>query len=151
MITAADYADIQQTCYRYSYAMDARRWELMNDVFLPDALIIMNGREFRGRAAGVGEIREFIECCSVTHHMNTNLLILESSPDRAHSVLYFQAWHRGSGEHSGATVEHQGTYTDDFQRTSAGWRIAKRDEKAPIEIGDFRKVFAGALRTRLEM
>lgn len=135
--TAADLAAFTDLINRYSLAMDSREWGLMDDVFTRDAVISMNGTPFSGRTIGVGAIRIFIECCALTHHMNSNVVIRRREHERVFVTSNFRAWHRGVDDHSEETFETMGTYEDEFIRTESGWRICRRDESSPIVMGDY--------------
>lgn len=133
---AGDIAAISEVIYRYSLAMDDRNWALMDSVFLPDAEIAMGDILFHGATDGIEAIRACIECCSVTHHLNGNIIVAFEKDGAAAQVRSaFRAWHRGIGEKSDTTFEAMGSYTDRFVRTDAGWRIAVRHEQSPVAIG----------------
>jgi len=128
-------AAISRVICLYSLAMDSRDWVLMDEVFTEDAEIAMGETRFHGRAAGVAAIRACIECCSLTHHMNSNLLV-DFEAGGARALSNFRAWHKGVGERADEVFEAMGTYADRFVRTAQGWRIARRDEASPIVLGD---------------
>lgn len=143
MISADDWFEIAQVTYRYSHAMDARRWELMDDVFLPDATIVLGDDTVEGRDNGVAAIRSFIETCSATHHVNSNLLVLDAREDRVTATCNFHAWHKGAGPTADQVLECLGTYVDEFVRTADGWRISRREEAVTgITQGDIERFFA---------
>jgi ketosteroid isomerase-like protein len=144
----ADLAAISDVINRYSLAMDSGDWSLMDRVFTPDATISLNGTPFVGRATAVGAIRIFIQCCSLAHHMNSNVVIRSQDGDAASVISNFRAWHRGKGDRAGETFETLGTYADSFVRTAQGWRIARRDESSPIVFGDYS--FFDAALPRIE-
>ena len=137
--------DIAAVIYRYSLALDTRDWALMDEVFLSDAEIHLGETIFLGRERGVAAIRACIECCSVTHHMNSNVLATIDG-DRAKVCANFRAWHRGREARSAETFEAMGHYFDDFVRSPQGWRIAKRVELGPIMLGDLNFFSAAASR-----
>jgi hypothetical protein len=134
MINPRDLAEIMQVLSRYSMAMDLRRWELMDEVFLPDAEIVMNGAVLKPSYRGIAVIRNAIEFCSYTQHLNGTTLV-EKAGDRVIVTTNVRAWHRG-GENDGKSYEAIGRYVDLFVLTPKGWRIARRDEQIPIFIGD---------------
>ena len=144
-----DLADIHQLINRYSVAMDMRRWELFDDVFLPDAEIIINGSRFWPAWRGVALIREAIELCDYTQHINASTLVEFESEDRATGTTSVHAWHRSASD--GKTLENLGRYHDLYVRTPAGWRIARRDERVPITSSGEDTFFApiGASFARL--
>ena len=142
MISPQTVQEIEQIMFRYSFAMDTRQWDRMNAVFLPDAHIILGGHVHSSRDAGVGAIRGFIECCSHTHHVNTNILVLEATEDQIRTISNFRAFHRGRGARADEVLECMGTYTDVFRQGADGWRIAERQEESPVVIGDMEQFFS---------
>jgi len=150
--TAQDLLEISEVLYRYSDAMDRRDWALMDEVFTEDATADIAGHLFpSGRDSIVVTIRAAIECCSATHHMNTNVQA-QIDGDRAHVTHRFLAWHRGRGACADTTYLTLGTYADEFVRTANAWRIRHRQERNPVEIwsdmnapGDQQAFFAAAL------
>ena len=150
MTHSEDLAAIAAVIHRYSRAMDCREWQLMEQVFVEDATATFNDTTFlRGRAQVVGLIRAAIECCSITHHMNTNIeAVIEGDTARVRNL--FRAWHRGAAERTHISFEALGSYEDEFVRTRAGWRIRHRAERSPIEFGDGAALFGEAIQSFLE-
>jgi hypothetical protein len=134
MTRADDHAEILQVLSRYSLAIDLRRWEWMDEVFLPDAEIYMNGALLKPAFRGVAVIRSSIECCSFTQHLNGTTLISAAEGGLA-VTTHVRAWHRSRADDR-KVLEAIGGYEDLFVRTPAGWRIARRREEVPIFIGD---------------
>jgi len=100
-----------------------------------------------GRERGVAAIRAAIECCAVTHHMNSNVRA-EISGDTARVANNFRAWHAGAereAEGGGRAIyEALGDYHDDFVRGADGrWLIRRRVETTVGDMGD-RGIFAAA-------
>jgi ketosteroid isomerase-like protein len=125
--------EITAIIYRYSTAMDTRQWQLMDEVFTADAVGDMGGLICNGRTEAVTFIRTAIECCAKTHHMNSNIeTVVTGDTARVHSK--FSAWHRGKNGTKDSVLLALGTYTDDFVRTSAGWRIKRRAEQPQMEV-----------------
>ena len=146
-----DFRQIEAVLYRYSRAMDMRQWHLMDDVFIEDATVDMGGAMFaRSREQAVLLIRTAIECCSVTHHMNSNIEI-DIDGDTARVTNNFRAWHRGKGQREHLVYEAMGYYADDFIHTRDGWRIRHRTERSTIELGNLEEFFADALPLFAEM
>ena len=152
---SAALQQIAEVIHRYSSAMDLRHWQLMDEVFVPEATVEMNGFLFaRNREHAVAVIRAAIECCSITHHMNSNIELLEFGATYAKVRNRFRAWHRGKAPRERLVFEALGTYDDEFVPTTQGWRILHRSEHSPIEIGepsatffaDAMPVFATAMK-----
>ena len=131
---AEDLAGISAVINLYSRAMDTRHFELMEQVFTPQAVIVLGAMQFRSRERGVAAIRACIDCCSLTHHMNSNIEA-QIEGDRAEVRSCFRAWHQGWGAHAHEIFEALGTYEDRFVRSAAGWRIAQRVESSPVLLG----------------
>jgi hypothetical protein len=144
MLSADDQAEILQVLSRYCMAIDLRRWELMDKVFLPDAEIYMNGALLRPAARGVAVIRDSIECCSFTQHLIGSTLV-ETDGEHVTVTTQVRAWHRG-GEGDRLVIEAMGRYVDRFVCTLEGWRIARREEIVPAFMGD-EALFAAAAPT----
>lgn len=145
MDNSEDLAGIAEVINRYSTSMDSRQWDLMDDVFLDNATVDMNDAMFcRGRTQILHLIRTAIECCSITHHMNSNIEAVVDG-DTARVTSKFRAWHRGRGVREHLTFEALGYYHDEFLRTPEGWRIQHRAERSPIEFGDQLEFFAEAM------
>jgi hypothetical protein len=150
MDIATDMSEISSIIYRYSRAMDARQWALMDQVFVPDVVGELDGFVCRGRDELVRFIRAAIECCATTHHMNVNIEAAFAN-DRAKVWSKFSAWHTGRNDMSDRIFLALGSYTDDFVRTPHGWRIANRAERTQIQVwldasqqGSVEQFFAAA-------
>jgi hypothetical protein len=125
--------EIAAVIYRYSTAMDTLQWHLMDDVFTVDAVGDLGGLGCNGRNDTVKFIRAAIECCERTHHMNSNIeAVVAGSTARVSSR--FSAWHTGKDKTKDDVFLALGTYIDEFVRTDAGWRIARREERTQIEV-----------------
>ncbi len=133
---------IEQVIFRYSLAMDRRAWKDMDDVFVPDARIVMEDMVFPSRETGVAAIQGFIERCSQTHHVNSNILIRSVEGNDVRTVTNFRAWHRGRDARADEILECLGTYEDVFRHTPQGWRIVERIESSPIVIGSIETFFS---------
>jgi hypothetical protein len=149
---AADITEIASIIYRYSTAMDARHWALMDEVFADDVVGELDGFVCRGRAELVKFIRTAIECCTSTHHMNGNIEATVAN-DRAKVSSKFSAWHTGRNDMSDRIFLALGTYTDDLVRTPQGWRITNRAERTQIQVwldasqqGSVEQFFAAAFK-----
>jgi hypothetical protein len=144
MLSADDHAEILQVLAKYCAAIDLRRWALMDEVFLPDADIYMNGELLKPAARGVAVIRDSIECCSFTQHLIGSTLV-ETDGERVTVTTQVRAWHRG-GEGDKLVIEAMGHYRDRFVCAPQGWRIARREENVPVMMGDM-PLFAAAAPT----
>jgi hypothetical protein len=60
-----------------------------------------------------------------TQHIITNHVITFDDDDHATCVAYVQAGHHNPNSIGGSDQTVHGFYTNRFERTSSGWRIAK--------------------------
>lgn len=136
---------VADTVNRYTYALDERDWDLLDDVFTPDAVARYGAAAapaVRGRAAIVAMIRSFLDRCGPSQHLLGNHVI-DIDGDTADSVCKARVLHIGAGEHANITYECVGVYRDRLSRTAHGWRIAERTFVIDIELGDRAAVLGG--------
>ena len=132
MAEGQDIAAITWVLHEYCRGIDEHRVEeMVAAVYLPDAV---DYRRIDRILRGHGQIRQmFLNAVAVieaTMHQLSNIQITVSG-DTATSFSYVQANHwmvstsdRGPIRPVDCTLA--GTYTDEFVRTTAGWRIASR-------------------------
>jgi 3-phenylpropionate/cinnamic acid dioxygenase small subunit len=119
----ADRLDITDVLMRYATAMDTRDYVLLRSCFTDDAtleydLATSSPAEFVERVTPLARFE-------ATQHMVTNVRI-ELDGDHARTTSYAHAMHV-RGESAGReTYLMAGTYTDEFVRDIAGWRICRR-------------------------
>ncbi len=108
----------------YSYALDDRRFDDLDDVFLPDATAEL-GRPLTGRDAIKDRIRDALVPLDASQHLvATHQVRLDG--DRATGRCYLQAQHVRAGTEGGSLFVVGGRYEDRYVRTVDGWRIAHR-------------------------
>ncbi len=138
---AADYWPIARVLDRYAEALDARRWELLSDVFVPELEFDFGEWVVSSRDEAVTAIRSYLDDCGPTQHLLGNYRI-DVDGDGARSRVYVRAFHLGIGQASGKTYEMGGEYRDELRRTPEGWRITRREGVVFWEIGS-RAVLGG--------
>jgi hypothetical protein len=118
----ADWAEISAVITRYCTALDTRNWELLRDVFTPDA--VRDGGT--GGADGIiALVRRTLERVDTTQHLVGNLVVhLEGDEATATSAAIAQ--HVRAGAPGGPDYLVGARYSDRLVRTPAGWRIAHR-------------------------
>ncbi len=117
-----DRAALGDLASRYAVAVDTRTFEQLRDVFLDDATLD-TGRSVR---SGIDEILTAMEGLRryvATSHMLGQQLV-EAGSEGATGVTYCTAHHLSDADRTD-TVMHI-RYHDEFVRTDAGWRIARR-------------------------
>jgi hypothetical protein len=108
----------------YSYALDDRRFDDLDDVFLADATADL-GRRLEGRAAIKDRIRDALVPLDASQHLVATHQV-QVDGDRATGRCYLQAQHVRAGAEGGARFMVGGRYEDRYVRTADGWRIEHR-------------------------
>ena len=125
---ATDLAEIQQKIYRYGYAIDARDFESLDDVFTEDALVhydVPGGVEKRWPEMK-SWLPQGLQLFRVTQHNMSNPLV-EFDGDRARSRTYGHLVHvQHHKDGSSTRMVHHATYSDEWIRGAAGWKICRR-------------------------
>jgi hypothetical protein len=140
-LAASDRAEIGDLLARYCFAIDRRDWEVLRDVFAPDAQITYSGPRV---CTGVNEIVAFFRATAsavaVTQHLLHTSLLQATGPDTAAGLTHVTAHHVGYDvvlpAVEAATYTVTGTYDDRFARTPAGWRISRRTLTLLTSAGD---------------
>jgi SnoaL-like domain len=120
----ADRQAIVDLTIAYSWALDARRFDDLDRVFVPDATAEL-GRSLDGRAAIKARIRDALVPLQASQHMVASHQV-QVDGDRATGRLYLQAQHVKPGTSGGDLFMVGGSYEDRYVRTPDGWRIAHR-------------------------
>jgi hypothetical protein len=141
--TSAELADrlaIEQVIARYVHALDARDYDRLDDVFLPDTRFDLS--EAGGIVGSWLEVKRYYQdnlAAFVDYqHAFTNVLLEFHGRRRAHSrskVINPCGMIGGDGElHHFEVV---GAYEDDWRRVPDGWRIAERTWRQGWIWGDY--------------
>ena len=129
----SDRLEIQELLASYSYAIDTRDWDALDEVFTPDAFI--DDSAMGGSSGSLQETKDFLANAlgmfSMFQHMVATTK-LHIDGDTAHSRTICHnpmVIDQGDGD---PHVFFCGLwYRDQFVRTPAGWRIKERvEEKA---------------------
>ena len=124
-----DRAEISDVQLRYATGTDSRDWELFRSCFAEEVEIDFS--EGFGQPAvrmraddWVRSTAPRMESFKATHHMITNLVITFDGEDRATCVAYVLASHHLPNATGDSDQTVYGYYTNRFERTADGWRIA---------------------------
>ena len=134
-LSLADKDAIRDVLTAYAHAIDRRRWELMPQIFHPEATFAFgpiggSWQDFVSQAQAV------INNCVATHHQLGQMLIAADGPDAAIAETYMTAMHivppgyplatvfPDRGEDYSAVIA--GRYVDRFELRDGAWRIAHR-------------------------
>lgn len=110
---------------RYTWALDGRQWDDLDEVFLPDATANLT-EDLVGRDAIKARIRRALEPLDASQHIIANHQVVVHG-DRASCRCYLQAQHVRQAAHGSPNFIVAGRYEDQLVRTAHGWRIAHRD------------------------
>jgi hypothetical protein len=128
----SDRLEIQDLLVAYSYAIDFRRWDELDDVFTPDAVI--DYTETGGPRGTLAETKAFLRKAmpmfsAFQHNIATSQVILDGDTATGRTVC-----HNPMVIDKGTELPHVWFYglwyRDRFARTAAGWRITERYEEA---------------------
>ena len=120
-------AKIEDLLNRYATALDGRDWDVLDEVFAPDATAHFQGiGHYEDRDAIVAVIRSVLGQCGPTQHLLGNMRI-EINGQEAQSKCYLQAIHAGLGKYASEKMTVWGEYRDKLKRTPQGWRIVHRE------------------------
>jgi len=136
----SDRAEIQDLMVRYSYCIDDGDWDGLDAVFTPDAVI--DYTQTGGARGTYPEIKRFLAEAlprfpGYQHVSTCTQITLDGDHASARTIVF-----------NPMLVDHEGTrqvffigawYLDTLVRTSAGWRIRQRIEKASWDFNTPRK------------
>ncbi len=122
----ADRVAIQDLMARYAYAVDAKRWELLHDVFQVGAEIdfVANGG-IKGTWPGLGDwLSQAMSGFTACQHYLSNFAT-DVQGDRATSRFYVFTQMITAKDGADQILSDGGYYNAEFARTSAGWRVRR--------------------------
>lgn len=122
-----DVIDIRGRLELYGFAVDARRWDLFDRIFARDDLHVRHGDN--AAYTGLAKFKDGFDRVhlgfDLTRHSMSNFLI-DVAGDQARSITYGQWRLVRFGCPGGDCWTSEGWYEDQWLRTDAGWRIARR-------------------------
>lgn len=126
----SDRMEIQDVMVEYCYAIDTRKWDRLDDVFTPDAVI--DYTEMAGFKGNLAQTKAFLAAAmpretipNCQHIISTSKITLAG--DRAHGKTICT---NPMVINADGTVMFVGLwYVDEFLRTQKGWRISSRYEE----------------------
>lgn len=129
---AVDRLEIQNILTRYCTAIDSKRYEMLDEVFTPEAFIDYTSA---GGAKGqFPEIREWLESTlvlfPVTQHVVSNFDIVVRGDEATSRCVFFNPMGLGLPDGTVRMLFFGGYYNDRLVRTGAGWRIIERIEES---------------------
>jgi ketosteroid isomerase-like protein len=126
-LSLADRSAIRDLALRYCTAVDRRDWDLLAELFLPDATVdVQRSNLMRGTDEIVARYRRGLSRYDATHHMVTNHEIAVDGDSARHSCLVHAQHMRPDA--AGSTIfTIGGRYEDQLVRTPQGWRFKHRE------------------------
>lgn len=127
----SDRLEIDDLLARYSFAIDERDWDALDDIFTPDARIDYS--ETGGAAGSLAAIKRWLPLALerfpiFQHLVATTRLDLDGDRAASRTILFNPMVHEGeSGERQTFFIGLW--YRDRLVRTIAGWRICERYEE----------------------
>lgn len=128
----SDRLEIQDLLSRYTYAIDERNWDGLDEVFTPDAVIDYS--ETGGAKGSVAQIKAWLPVAMerfprYQHMVATTKLELDGDTAKSRTILFNPMVYQG--DDGNEQVFFIGLwYRDKLIRTAEGWRIAERYEEA---------------------
>lgn len=134
---------IQEQLFSFCHAVDSKRFDNLEKVFLTSA----TGDYGKGRT--VGSLAELVASmrhnlgeesnCGPSQHNVLNLRITPAIDEKWESTAHFYAVHEGRGQWEGLLWKTWGEYRDIWTLTEEGWKIRHRNyqtffSEGPVEI-----------------
>jgi hypothetical protein len=124
----SDRMEIQELMVKYCHAIDNRDWDVLDEIFTPDAVIDYS--EMVGIKGSLVEIKAFlaesIQQLSVSQHIiSTAQIKIEGDCAHGRTICTNPMVLR----HDGHVMLVGLWYRDEFVRTAKGWRIKSRYEE----------------------
>ena len=135
----SDRLEIQDLMVRYSYAIDSRNWDALDDVFTPDAHIDYS--VFGGSVGNLAETKAFLTeampMFTTLQHMVSGTTIAFDGDTATAKTQCHNPMTMGDADQPDLMVCGL-WYVDKLARTADGWRIEER-----VEEKVYMKVFPG--------
>lgn len=127
----SDRLEIQDLLARYSFAIDGRDWDALDDIFTPDARIDYS--ETGGAAGSLAEIKRWLPLALehfpiFQHLVATSKLDIVGDHATSRTILFNPMVHESEGGER-QTFFIGLWYRDRLVRTPDGWRIRDRYEE----------------------
>jgi SnoaL-like domain len=135
----SDRMEIQDLMVRYSYAIDSRNWDALDDVFTPDAFIDYS--VFGGSTGDLPSTKEFLASAmpmfgSLQHMVSGTTITIDGDTAETRTQCH-NPMTIGDGDDADLMVCGL-WYVDKLVRTAEGWRIKER-----IEEKVYMRIFPG--------
>jgi hypothetical protein len=125
----SDRLEIQDLITAYSYAVDFHRFDDLDDIFSADGVLDLT--ETGGIAGPLPEVKQWLATvlphfAGHQHLVATSQVTIDGDTATARSICHNPMWFTDPAQ----PPLYVGLwYLDDFVRTDAGWRIARRAQR----------------------
>jgi hypothetical protein len=139
----ADRLAVSDVVVRYFELVDAKSWDLMDEVFTDDTTaqwtpeVVVTGRDKL-----VDATRHMLSSDEIATYHHVATMAPRVDGDRASVVARVRAMHYGRGRREGKFYESLGVQPTELVRTSQGWRISHHEWKIATKFGDMEELFA---------
>jgi hypothetical protein len=123
--THEDFHAIVNVAIAYTWALDTKSFDALNDVFATDATGMLNGVHCDTRDAIIARISGSLLRLDFTQHLVGNHQVVVTGDSATHRCQ-LHAQHVRTGTEGGDNFIIGGYYDDVFVRTAEGWRIKHR-------------------------
>ncbi|MCF8588844.1 nuclear transport factor 2 family protein [Gordonia liuliyuniae] len=145
MLTLDDRRQIDDLVAGYAHLVDAREFERIGDLFVPDAVLTAPDppdemgpvRACGGRSAIVDELSR-LGAFAVTYHALAGAVVSTTGPGRARGSVKCVAHHVMSAGKGAADLTWHLRYTDEYDHSTGRWLIA--DRAITIDLIDLHPV-----------
>lgn len=126
-----DRLEIESVLSRYAWALDTKEFDLLDDVFTPDAFLDYT------TAGGIkGDYREVkawlatvLPSFPAYQHLITNVEVTVDGDTATSRAAFYNPMGHDRADGTRAYFHCGGEYRDQWRRTSDGWRITNRFEQ----------------------
>jgi len=123
--THEDFHAIVNVAIAYTWALDTKNFDALQDVFAADATGMLNGVHCDTRDAIIARISGSLLRLDFTQHLVGNHQVVVTGDTATHRCQ-LHAQHVKTGTEGGDNFIIGGYYDDIFVRTTSGWRIQHR-------------------------
>jgi hypothetical protein len=120
-----DRQAVKDITIAYCWSLDRHEFELLRDVFLPDATARLGDEECDGIEAIIARVSRALGPLDDSQHIISNHQV-HVDGDSATSRCYLHAQHVRRAADGGPNFVVAGRYEDVLERTPTGWRIRRR-------------------------
>ncbi len=121
---------------RYVDAIDAKRWDQLEDFFTEDAIVWWNPESSTtGRGPVLERMRQMLGTDEIVTYHHVASFTPSISGDAAEASVRIRAMHHGLGSRAGRFWESLAVQTTSFVRTPAGWRCPGFSWQVVVGLG----------------